>query len=502
MPVTQPMSLKDFFKHMGQTFTMPPIPAGPAVGPGFSSRTQNLPNGGGSYKSPVPSQGGAPYGSPEYVSPDVPIYSRFGENPEGTADLAFPGATPPPTTPPPSGGGNLPPSGNRVFSGGGSAPAPAGGAPAPAPAPNTPPQPLDYSKYINPKTGQPYSPKEYADLIAMRAGNGTVPTYAGNAIDNANMSPEELTRRARLMNNERNDIAVGEKDPYKVASKSGIQYSAAELGAIEKAYAGIYDPAINDVFAKLEARQKADAEEAQAKRDLEKSERDLAGDLLKIDKNFENDLKLEDVRFRNDAALKAIGNAMGAGNYDLSSKQQSTLLNITNKYSNDGTINKGLGAIQIKNLTKAIAANPKSAGNQLIALYTLVKNLDPDSAVREGELDLAQRTNSYLGKFGDSLARIQEGRVLNPEAIKELTTATDLLADEWVKTSQRRQKQYKSQASIFGLSEPFDDYVMGYENPDTIAGEGAGGGPVPAGTDGAAYGFPGYHSDGTQWVEN
>jgi len=478
MPVTQPMSLKDFFKTIGNAFTVPPIPPGKSVGPGFSSRTQNLPNGGGSYNSPVPTQGGAPYGTPDYVSPDSPIYSRFGENADKTADLAAPGAaTPPaPTTPPASGGG-------RVFSGG----APAGGG---SPAPVAP-QPLNYSKYINPKTGQPYSPKEYADLIASQAGAGSVPTYAGNAIDNPNMNAEELAKRGRGLNNERNDIAVGETDPYGVASKSGIQYTPAELSAIEKAYAGVYDPAINDVFAKLDLKQKADAEEAQTKRDISKSDRDLA-----------NALTLEDAKFRHDAALKSIGNAVGNGNYELTPKQQTTLLNITNKYSNDATINQGLSAIQIKNLTKSIDANPGSAGNQLIALYTLVKNLDPNSAVREGELDLAQRTNSYLGKFQDSLAKLSEGRVLNPAALKELTAATNLLADEWVKTSQRRQKQFKSQAAIFGLEEPFNDYVTGYENPDTISGGGDTSGPVPAGTDGASYGFPGYHSDGTQWVEN
>jgi hypothetical protein len=32
--------------------------------------------------------------------------------------------------------------------------------------------------------------------------------------------------------------------------------------------------------------------------------------------------------------------------------------------------------------------------------------------------------------------------------------------------------------------------------------EGGGGSSLPAGTDGASYGFPGYHSDGSQWVQN
>jgi hypothetical protein len=467
--MTESPSLKEFFKNLiSRGFDVPPIPPGSA-GFGFKSRTQNLPNGGGTYQSPVPGKSPV-YGSPDYMSPDVPIYSRYGQS--GSSDLATPAAT---TTPPPAPTGTGGGSSGRVFSGGGAA----------APAPSAP---LDMSQYkdrINPATGRLYTPKEYADVIAKRAGGGTVPGYAGDAITNPGMSAADLTRRARTMNNERNDIAVGATDPYGVASQSGLQYSPAELSAIEKAYSGVYDPALNDVFAKLEAKNKEDALKAQEERDKNKSDRDLA-----------NALTLEDAKYRHDSALKSVS----TGDYNLSSKQQTALLNITNKYSSDATINQGLQAIQIKNLTKAINDNPGSSGNQLIALYTLVKNLDPNSAVREGELDLAQKTNSYLGKFGDSLTRISEGRILNPTALKELTAATDLLANEWTKTAQRRQQQFKSQASVFGLDEPFNDYIGGYENPDTISSS-TDNGVIPAGTDGTAYGFPGYVSDGTQWIE-
>ena len=156
------------------------------------------------------------------------------------------------------------------------------------------------------------------------------------------------------------------------------------------------------------------------------------------------------------------------GEYNLSSKQQTLLNGVIGKYTADNVIKQGQSAVQINNIIKAINANPTSAGNQLIALYTLVKNLDPDSAVREGELDLASKTNSYLGKFQDAFARVSSGRVLNPDAVKELTSATKTLADEWVKSSQRRQKQYSSQAGVFGLEQPFADYIGGFENPDVI----------------------------------
>lgn len=162
-----------------------------------------LPNGGGSYANPAAS------------------------NP------LFAGATPPAITPPPV-------------------------AP-PAPAPTTPPA---RSKYINPATGSYFTPQEYANYVALKipAGKGTgdIPQYAGDAMTNPGESAAGLNTRATNLNNTRNDIATGTTDPYKVGNKSGIAYSPQELSAIEKAYAGIYDPALNDVFARLKTKEEAD----------------------------------------------------------------------------------------------------------------------------------------------------------------------------------------------------------------------------------------------------
>lgn len=168
--------------------------------------------------------------------------------------------------------------------------------------------------------------------------------------------------------------------------------------------------------------------------------------------------------------------ASSFGNYDLNSKQQTLLNGVINNYSKDNIIQQGQNALQINNVLNAVEANPNAAGNQLIALYTLVKNLDPDSAVREGELALAEKTQSYLGAFGNTLARIKEGRIVAPAAMKQLTDATRLLANEWVGSSQRRQQQYRSNAQVFGLEEPFNDYIGGFTNPDMIDIEGGQGG--------------------------
>lgn len=124
------------------------------------------------------------------------------------------------------------------------------------------------SQYINPATGMFYTPQEYAMKMfggTGNVGNGDIPQYAGDTLTEGPQTTEQLTMRTAELNNTRNDIATGESDPYGIASKSGVAYSPQEMAAIEKAYAGIYDPAINSALQKLADKQKQDEEEAALK---------------------------------------------------------------------------------------------------------------------------------------------------------------------------------------------------------------------------------------------
>ncbi len=137
-----------------------------------------------------------------------------------------------------------------------------------------------YAKYRNPATGEIMSPKEYALYIASKvpttsseskkAGNmgvsGDIGKYVGDQIMNPDQSSADLKKTARGLEASQGDIAVGETDPY---GNKGIPFSPEERRAIESAYAGIYDPAIKDVYAKLEAKQKA--EDLKASQDFELS---------------------------------------------------------------------------------------------------------------------------------------------------------------------------------------------------------------------------------------
>ena len=93
-------------------------------------------------------------------------------------------------------------------------------------------------------------------------GNGDVGTLAAQQFMPDTMTTVDAEAQARKIGNARNDIAVGESDPYKVGADSGIAYTPAELSAIEKAYAGVYDPALDTALAKVTQKQNADKAKA------------------------------------------------------------------------------------------------------------------------------------------------------------------------------------------------------------------------------------------------
>jgi hypothetical protein len=148
-----------------------------------------------------------------------------------------------------------------------------------------------------------------------------------------------------------------------------------------------------------------------------------------------------------------------AGEGGLNSKQTQNFLSITNKFQADPFINNALKGQTAMAIADQVIANPGKASNQLKSLYVLVKNLDPDSAVREGEVALAEKTQSYMQQYQSYLTRIDKGQVLSPAVAKELAIATKELASAWYDTAQRRQKQYKAQASGAGISGAFDEYL-------------------------------------------
>ena len=233
-----PPYLKDLYngKINGKTLVMPQV-------------TRNLPNAGGSYQSPVvaPQSPGLFIGPQNKITPPAvvvppaptPLVGSFG----GTAALPQKydynsGVVTPAQT-----GSYTPPANNLS------------GIP---------------TKFINPKTGALYSVQEFVDNVANTMPQGDVPAFANAQFTEGPQSKEQLYATAGGLSSAKGDIETGATDPYKVATKSGINYSPSELAAIEKAYAGIYDPAINTALAKLDTKKKEEEAAIANKLELEK----------------------------------------------------------------------------------------------------------------------------------------------------------------------------------------------------------------------------------------
>lgn len=197
----------------------------------YGIKSYSMPNGGGTYSA----QGGS---SPFPLVPPAPY-----------APVATPTVVPPPTPVPP-------PVKKPLFT---------------PTIQQAAPQPF-VSKLINPATGKVYTSEEYTNMMVDKAKgtSGGVQSYASGAIANPDQSISNLNNSAYALNNARNDISTGATDPYRVASESGIQYTPAQLNSIEKAYAGIYDPSLADVFSKIDLKQKEAANALQQKNDMEK----------------------------------------------------------------------------------------------------------------------------------------------------------------------------------------------------------------------------------------
>jgi hypothetical protein len=256
------------------------------------------------------------------------------------------------------------------------APQPVVPAPVKAPVPSSPslfsqpkqpvvaeePAPVNIPQgYINPATGQLYSAKEIVANMAKKiplTNAGDIGKYAGDALAAPDQSVEDLTKTARNLAVARNDIAVGATDPFKVGKDSGIAYSPAQLATIEKAYAGIYDPAINDVFARIKEKQELDKKLAEAKSEEAK---------LKAQKELEVFRTNENIRQYKETTGKGKG---GGGD------------KFTQTQINDGASNAGIGIADFEQFdddVKNFYINPPMVvdeeTNKSIPKYKVFENL-------------------------------------------------------------------------------------------------------------------------------
>lgn len=176
-----------------------------------------------------------------------------------------------------------------------------GAVPMVAPAASAPVAPTgsEVPKHWLRADGSIKTPDEIAaDIATSMKGNQAAGDVGKLAMADLSTKPktlQEMQSEAMRLNNTRNDIASGETDPYKVASQSGVAFSPAELSAIEKAYGGVYDPAITTVFAKMQAKQDADAAAAKSASEIAADERAQANKLAQMETQFGYDKALKQI---------------------------------------------------------------------------------------------------------------------------------------------------------------------------------------------------------------
>lgn len=104
----------------------------------------------------------------------------------------------------------------------------------------------------------------------------------------------------------------------------------------------------------------------------------------------------------------------------LNFRQQNTLNSTINKYFQSDGLKSMSRAQTMQSIVNEIEKNPSAGGAQLALIYSFIKVLDTDSAVREGEIELTRSLDSFIAKFG----RTMENIVKNPA--KPITEATAL----------------------------------------------------------------------------
>ena len=116
-----------------------------------------------------------------------------------------------------------------------------------------------------------------------------------------------------------------------------------------------------------------------------------------------------------------------------------------------GSFNKSQRTIQNINLTAEKGWKGQGAG-QVLALYNMIKILDPDSVVREGEVRLAQMGESLMNRFLAKYEGVSENTVMSEEMFNDVVTLSQELAALAQESYQTVFQDHVSRASEYGMT--------------------------------------------------
>lgn len=404
-----PLNLSKYYQPNAATQAMSPSTYKPnnffgSLSAMFSPRTQQLPNNGGSYVSPTvnTSSGDQKY---KYIAPGY------------TSQPLPPRVDTRTTTPPPQ--------------------QPTG------PQPNAPVT-----------GGVDVNAQVEAIRNAVRAGSaGDIPNYTQFAYSNPTM--EDALKTGNQLANTRNDIAVGETDPYGWGDTGEVPFTFAELQAIRKAQAGIYDPALEDAKAKYDS----------ASQDR-KTQLDQQFELTKMEKQFGYDMALK--REDNKAKAAAAGGEISPYQAERSAR---TVASVDELLGDVSRWNTGFGSL--------LSFIPESSARNFKAQLDTLK-----ASIAFGELTAMREASKTGGALGN-VSNVELGLLESALGALDRAQSPQDFRDQLEK--------------IKGSITRWQTAASG-TNPSATTTSPSTTQAIPKGTDGSSYGFPGYISDGKQWV--
>lgn len=109
-----------------------------------------------------------------------------------------------------------------------------------------------------------------------------------------------------------------------------------------------------------------------------------------------------------------------------------------------------VGFKEIQNSWNKVQSAGKTGAGDLTVLYSYIKALDPESVVREGEINLLKAAESVPGNVITAYKRAKEGKAISDELRQELTTEIGHLYNDKAKQQKELNAFYSGLASDMG----------------------------------------------------
>mgnify|MGYP001616151647 FL=1 len=153
------------------------------------------------------------------------------------------------------------------------------------------------------------------------------------------------------------------------------------------------------------------------------------------------------------------------GGSDMSETARSGLVErMRTGFQNNPAVRNSYGVAQ--GIAQARAALRQDSGlGDLDVIYSVVKVLDPNSVVREGEIALTKQANSLPGKFRLAVDNWNKGRLLTPEMRLQLEDVLNSKETQFTDTVKPVQREFGERLRRLGLQSD-----SAYVAPDVFEG--------------------------------